>query len=137
MAPAEEPVRAIGRLTPDGTWVGIEPAVDGYRLVFGQADGPALRDPTTDPFERRAGLVAAAIAFFLASLTDPPAELEATQADLAHLVGSLSGETREALDAIDDGLSGEAVAILLQRLLPTGADATRILRDRYARVGAR
>jgi hypothetical protein len=134
---AEEPVRAIGRLDPDGTWVGIEPAVDGYRLVFGRADRPALRDPTTDPFERRAGLVAAAIAFFLASLADPPAELEATQADLAHLVGSLSGDTREALDAIDDGLSGEAVAIWLQRLLPTGADATRILRDRYARLGAR
>ena len=137
MPPAEEPVRAIGRLSPEGTWVGIEPAVDGYRLVFGPADGPALRDPTTDPFERRAGLVAAAISFFLTSLADPPADLEATQADLAHLVGSLSGDTREALDAIDDGLSGEAVAIRLQRLLPTGADATRILRDRYARVGAR
>jgi hypothetical protein len=52
-------------------------------------------------------------------------------------VGSLSGDTREVLDAIDDGLSGEAVAIRLQRLLPTRADATRILRDRYARVVAR
>jgi hypothetical protein len=137
MRRADEPVRAIGQLSPDGIWVGIEPAVDGYRLVFGHADGPALRDPTTDPFERRAGLVAAAISYFLASLADPPSDLEATQADLAHLVGSLSGDTREALDAIDDGLSGEAVAIRLQRLLPTGADPTRILRDRYARLGAR
>jgi hypothetical protein len=137
MPRAEESVRAIGRLAPEGTWVGIEPAVDGYRLVFGLADGLALRDPTADPFERRAGLVAAAIAFFLASLADPPAELEATQADLAHLVGSLSGDTREVLDAIDDGLSGEAVAIRLQRLLPARADATRILRDRYTRVVAR
>jgi len=103
MPRAVEPVRAIGRLAPGGPQVGIAPAPDGYRLVFGLADGSWLSDPTTDRRERRAGLVAAAIAFYLGSVFDPPGELEATQADLAQLVGSLNGDTRDALDAIDDG----------------------------------
>ena len=137
MPRAVEPVRAIGRLAPGGPQVGIAPAPDGHRLVFGLADGSWLSDPTTDRRDRRAGLVAAAIAFYLGSVVEPPGELEATQADLAQLVGSLNGDTRDALDAIDDGLPGDAVALRLQQLLPAGADAMEILRDRYARVSAR
>jgi len=136
MPRAVEPVRAIGRLAPRGPLVGFQPAQDGYQLAFGLADGSWFSDPTTERLGRRAGLVAAAIAFYLGSAVDPPGELEATQADMAQLVGSLSGDTRDALDAIDDGLPGDAVALLLQRLLPAGADAIEILRDRYARISA-
>ncbi len=132
-----DPGRAVGRLAPDGPWVGFAPTPDGYRLVFGHADGSVEPDPTTDPADRRAGLLAVAIAFFLAALADPPAELEATQADVAGLVRALvtarlgdPGPEREAVDAIDDGLPGDAVAIRLQRLLPPGGDALTILRAR-------
>jgi hypothetical protein len=115
--------------------------------VFGPAGGPALEDPTTDPADVRAGLVAAAIAFFLAVLDDPPVELEATHADVAGLVRSLATSptasesdaerlaTREAVDAIDDGLPADAVALRLQRLLPPGADAVTIIRDRLDAAG--
>jgi hypothetical protein len=139
MVRAAEPVRAVGRLAPDGSWVGFSRTPDGYRLVFGAADGSIRLDDTPHPAARRAGLVAVAIAFFLSSLPDPPAELEATQADLARLVSSLVGDptgapeatpAREALDAIDDGLPGDAVALQLGRLLPAGADAVAILRAR-------
>lgn len=131
------PVRAVGRLGPGEPWVGFVPSTEGHCLVFGRADGSLETDPTTDPEDRRAGLLAAAVAFFLALLPDPPAELEATQADIADLVSGLvtegggdAGPGREALDAIDDGLPAEAVALYLQRLLPAGADALTILRAR-------
>lgn len=140
------PVRAIGRL-PDGPLVGIEPAGEGYRLVFGLPDGTWLADPATDPLERRSGLVAGAIAFFLASLDDPPADLEATQADLARVVESLApslttpeeeATVSEALDAVDDGLPPDAVALRLLPLLPSpDADPVEILRARYARANPR
>ena len=140
------PVRAIGRL-PDGPLVGIQPAGDGYGLAFGLEDGTWLADSTTDPLERRSGLVAGAIAFFLASLEDPPADLEASHADLARVVGSLaahltSDEERvtlsQALDAVDDGLPPDAVALRLIPLLPsTDADPVEILRARYARANPR
>jgi hypothetical protein len=104
--------------------------------VFGLPDGRVLEDPTTDPVARQVGLAAVAVAWFLADLEDPPVELEATQADVAALVTSLTSgagpdpAVREALDAIDDGLPADAVALRLQRLLPPGADALGILRDR-------
>lgn len=144
MSGAAEPVRAIGRLPLDGPLVGIELAGDGYRLAFGLADGTWLPDPTTDPLDRRAGLVAGALAFFLASVDDPPAELEATHADLARMVESLASTltsrderaaASQALDAIDDGLPADAVALRLLPLLPAGqTDPVEILRARYARV---
>jgi hypothetical protein len=106
--------------------------------VFGLPDGRVLEDPTTDPLAIHAGLAAAAFAFFLAVLEEPPVELEATQADVAELVTSLGATgdpvAREALDAIDDGLPADAVALRLQRLLPSGTDALEILRDRLAAV---
>jgi hypothetical protein len=110
--------------------------------VFGLAGVAVVEDPTTDPLDRRKGLAAAAAAYFLAALDDPPVELEATQADVAALVTTLATGTgsehdaaaREALDAIDDGLPADAVALRLQRLLPPGADPLTILRDRLAAV---
>lgn len=146
MSRAAGPVRAIGRL-PEGPLVGIEPDPDGYRLAFGLPDGTWLADPATDALERRSGLVAGAIAFFLASLDDPPAELEATHADIARAVGSLASsltmpEERatisQALDAVDDGLPADAVALRLLPLLPLpDADPVEILRARYARAKPR
>jgi hypothetical protein len=110
--------------------------------VFGLPGGAVIEDPTSDPVALREGLVAAAVSFFLAGLAEPPAELEATQADVAGLVTSLASGSgpiddaaaREALDAIDDGLPGDAVALRLQRLLPPGADPLAILGDRLAAV---
>lgn len=109
--------------------------------MFGLPDGAVVADPTNDPGAERAALVAVAIAFFLAVLDDPPVELEATHADVAELVRSLASgnipdaaAAWEALDAIDDGLPADAVALRLQRLLPTGADALTILRGRLAAV---
>lgn len=141
-----EPVGAIGRL-PDGPLVGIEPGPDGYRLAFGLPDGTWLADLTTDRLERRSGLVAGAIAFFLASLEGPPADLEATHADLARVVESLAASlTRaeeratlsQALDAIDDGLPADAVALRLLPMLPSpDADPVEILRARYAKAKPR
>ena len=143
MSRAAGPVRALG-LLPDGPLVGIQPAGDGFRLAFGLPDGTWLADPATDPPERRTGLVASAIAFFLASLDDPPADLEATHADLARVVESLTpslttpeerGTVSQALDAVDDGLPADAVALRLLPLLPSPeADPVEILRARYARA---
>jgi hypothetical protein len=134
------PVRAIGRLAPSGVWVGIEPLPSGYRLVFGAPDGSFLADRTDDPDLVRAGLVAAAIVYFLASLAEPPGALEATQADMAALLIDLRARTTgpdralaaEALDAVDDGLPADAVVLRLQRLLPHASpDATELLEARY------
>ena len=140
MGRAGGPVRAIGRLAPSGAWVGIEPLASGYRLVFGAPDGSLLTDKTDDPDGVRAGLVAAAIVYFLASLAEPPGALEATQADMAALLTDLRARTTgpdralvaEALDAVDDGLPADAVVLRLQRLLPPASpDATELLEGRY------
>ena len=135
-------VFAIGRLTAGGPWIGILSAPDGHRLIFGMPDGSIRPDPAPEPADRRTGLVAGVFAYFLAALTDPPPELEATQADMAAVVRSLAatmdGHTRraaqEALDAIDDGIHADSVALRLQRLLPPDADAVSILRDRLAEL---
>ena len=113
-----ETILAVGRLTTEGPWVGLRRSADRWDLVFGEADGSvALPRPAGPP--DRIGLVAAAIAYFSEALADPPPAYEATQADLAALIRWLA-ETEpdpmvaarlgEALDAIDDGLPGDAVA---------------------------
>ncbi|MGH2462060.1 MAG: hypothetical protein ACRDFZ_00360 [Candidatus Limnocylindria bacterium] len=144
MPRAVEPVRAIGRLEPDGPWVGFQSVGGRFRLVFGLKDGSIVWDPTSGPGPRRTALVAAAMAFYLGATTDPPPDLEATQADLARLVSSLIETThdsveretlQEAVDAIDDGLPGELVAGRLAALTdePT-ADPSAILRERLRLV---
>jgi hypothetical protein len=139
MAPATGPVRAFGRLGPEGPWVGFESTPAGYRLVVGRTDGAILSDRDLGPEGTRDALVAGAIGFYLSTLDDPPVELEATQADLGTLIRSLiqadpegawAHEAEEALDSIDDGLPGDAVALRLQRLLPAGTDPFELLRRR-------
>jgi hypothetical protein len=105
---------AIGSLAPGGAWVGFRRTDEvGYELVLGQ-DG-SLRVISAEPEL----LLAAAITYFEEALPDAPPDLEATQADLAALVRHLAsretdpGRLRllaEAVDAIDDGLAGDAVA---------------------------
>jgi hypothetical protein len=114
--PLSEPLdeaRAIGRLSPNGPWVGFAAHAGGYRLVVGLGDRRRSADAEVDL------LLAVGIAYFTEALDDPPPELEATQADLSTLVARLAdaeadvkrrGLLREALDAIDDGLAGDAVA---------------------------
>jgi hypothetical protein len=135
MPPAADRVRAIGRLAPGGPWIGFAATPSGHRLVVGEPDGSA-RVVQADDLASRAGLAAAASAYFLATLLPPPPDLEATQADIAGLVTSLARSrppdedpavTREVIDAIDDGLPGDAVALRLAPLLPPGADPVALL----------
>jgi hypothetical protein len=140
--PATDRVRAVGRLVPDGRWIGFVATASGYRLVAAESDQPARQLTGATADEERAGLVAVAIVHFLASLEPPPPELEATHADIAQLVRGLASSSRaatgseaarEAVDAIDDGLPGDAVALRLAALLPDpSADPVAILAGRLA-----
>jgi hypothetical protein len=108
-----EGTRAIGRLGAGGTWIGF-----GYRagvphLVVGGAGG--IRDAPADIDL----LLSLAIAHFAEAFGGAPPDLEATQSDLSALVRHLIGTEAdagqrallgEAMDAIDDGLAGDAVA---------------------------
>ncbi len=111
-------ILAVGRLATDGPWVGLRRSADRWDLVFGDPDGSVAPElPTGKP--DRPALVAAAIAYFSEALADPPPAYEATQADLAGLIGWLAetepdpqaaARLRDALEAVDDGLPGDVVA---------------------------
>ncbi|MDP9250293.1 MAG: hypothetical protein M3O78_02845 [Chloroflexota bacterium] len=121
-----QPPCAVGRLAPQGPWIGFQPDAGGYSLVVG-ING-ALRSSEADVDL----LLSLAIAYFTEALDEAPPEVEATQADLSALVAELAQretdpETRrllrEALDAIDDGLAGDAVASRLVAARPHRADS--------------
>ncbi|HET6745424.1 MAG TPA: hypothetical protein VFH90_06185 [Candidatus Limnocylindria bacterium] len=104
---------AIGRIGPDGPWIGFQAAAPGYRLVVGTGSGVRSREADADL------LLALAIAYFEEAFDDAPPEVEATHADLGELVRHVAAQERdgartrllsEAVDAIDDGLAGDAVA---------------------------
>jgi hypothetical protein len=106
-------VRAIGRIRAGGPWAGFVQRADGYHLVVG--DGPSTRERAAD----RDLLLALAVSYFEEAFDDPPPELEASHADLSALVREVAASERdprrsrllgEAIDAIDDGLAGDAVA---------------------------
>jgi len=117
-APAPlEAVRAIGRLAADGPWIGFGHRAGAARFVV--QDGAGLRDQPAD----QDVVLALAIAYFTEACDGAPPDLEATQSDLSALVRQLmTGETDperrallgEAIDAIDDGLAGDAVAEKLE-----------------------
>lgn len=144
MPTAADRVRAVGRLSADGPWIGFVAGEPGYRLVAEAPDGSARLLGRAGADE--AGLVAVAIVHFLASLEPPPPDLEATQADVARLVRSLAAArdagpgadlAQQAVDAIDDGLAADAVALRLAALLPDGdADPLSILAQRLSAAGA-
>ena len=108
-----EGARAIGRLAPGGPWIGFAVRGDACLFVTGLHDD--VREAPAEPDL----VLALAIAHFAEVFEEPPPDLEATQADLSGLVRYLMrGEAdpgrrellTEALDAIDDGLAGDAVA---------------------------
>jgi hypothetical protein len=123
-------------LSPGGPWIGFGYRGDGTRLVVGKGDD--LRDAPAD--EDLA--LAIAIAHFAEAFDEAPPDLEATQSDLSALVRHLiRGEAdtgrrallSEALDAIDDGLAGDAVAGRLAAARPPandGIDPVELLLDR-------
>jgi hypothetical protein len=139
-----EQVTAIGRVAPDAAWIGFARTDGGFRLVFGEPDG---RLRFTEAPANRLDLLLVALAYFSESAGDPPADLEATQADLAELVGWLAGTESDrrvrhtlidAIDAIDDGLAAEAVAgALAQAVVEMGGgqaerlDPADLLMKRY------
>ena len=120
-----EGVRAIGRLWPGGPWVGFGSRAGAWRCVVGTA--AAVRDEPADSEL----LLALAIAHFAEAFGEAPPDIEATQSDLSllvrHLIGTQADDRRrallqEALDAIDDGLAGDAVAVRLTAASSPGSD---------------
>lgn len=113
--------RAVGRWTADGPWIGFQGTADGYRLCVGVDDRVLSGQADADV------LLSLAIAYFEEALEAPPPDLEATHADLAGLVRFVAAREKdpvrrarlaEAIDAIDDGLAGDAVARLLTMSRP-------------------
>jgi hypothetical protein len=123
MARASRPV-VVGTL-PTGNWIGFVSGEAGFRLAVGAGAREVLDE--APPLHGRAILTALAIAYFEEVLDEPPPDVsEATHQDVAELVGWLAGTAvnpaeraagREALDAVEDGLAGDAVALLLIALL--------------------
>jgi len=118
--------RAIGRLEAGGPWIGFGYRAESPRIVVGSADG--VRDEQGDPDL----MLALAIAYFAGAVAEAPPDLEATQSDLSglvrHLIGSEADPARqallgEAMDAIDDGLAGDAVAEKLEAARSHRVDA--------------
>lgn len=128
----DAPACVVGRLGPDGPWLGFAPTLDdGYALVV---DGsPSQRSPASG-----LDLVALAIAYFEEALDEPPEELAATHGDIAAIVrhaadhGTGDGQPalREAVDAIDDGLAADVVIERLTTALGADGDAIGHLRRR-------
>jgi hypothetical protein len=114
---------AVGRLEPDGPWLGFARLPDGrYALAIGADDGGPIRQAPAAADE----LLALAIAYFAESLADPPPQLEATHADLGGLVRAIAAsetdvgrraKLADAIDAIDDGLAGDVVVSRLSAAL--------------------
>jgi hypothetical protein len=115
---------AIGRTRQAGPWIGFQPAGAGYRFLAVFDDRVRSREADADV------LLALAIAYFEEAFPDPPLEAEATQADLSGLVRHVAEQEsdparrrllNEAVDAIDDGLAGDAVANRLNAARPRKA----------------
>jgi len=126
---------AVGRLGPEGPWVGFAPTLDdAYALVIGDLPGgPRQLDADADD------LLSLALAYFEESLDAAPDELAATHGDIGALVRhvaehELDPERRhllgEAVDAVDDGLAADVTIARLTRALGDGADATTRIRRR-------
>ena len=108
-----EAARAIGRLEAGGPWIGFGYRGGAFRVVMEGSGG--MRDAAADPDL----ILALAIAHFAGALEESPPDLEPTQSDLSTLIRHLADAEAdpgrrallgEALDAIDDGLAGDAVA---------------------------
>jgi hypothetical protein len=128
---------AVGRLGPDGPWVGFAPTLDDtYALVVGALPG-GPRQVEAEPGD----LLALAVLYFEESLDAPPDELAATHGDIGALVRHLAEHApdeahrrllAEAVDAVDDGLAADATIARLSRALGDGADAIVRIRRRVS-----
>jgi hypothetical protein len=105
--------------------VGFQPSSAGYRFLVGSPSGARTREADA------ALLLALAIAYFEEALEGAPPELEATHEDLSELVRHVAAREvdparkrllDEAVDAIDDGLAGDAVASRLNAARPLNTD---------------
>ena len=130
---------AVGRIGPDGPWVGFAPTLDdGYALVVGGvAEGSRRASADGDD------LVALATVYFDETLAEPPDDLAATLGDIGALVRHVAehepdpGRRRllgEAVDAVDDGLAADVTIARLGRALGEGVDATARIRGRVREV---
>lgn len=118
------PACAVGRIGPDGPWVGFAPTLDsGYVLVVGASHGSRRAEADADL------LLALAIVYFEDAFEPPPDELAATHADIAALVRHVAQahpeparrrRMVEAVDAIDDGLAADVVIRRLTAALSAG-----------------
>ena len=125
---------AVGRLGPDGPWLGFAPTVDdGYALVVD--DGLRAARAAADADD----LLALAIAYFAEDMDEPPESLAATHGDIGGLVRHVAEhepdpERRrrldEAVDAIDDGLATDVVIARLGRCLTEREEPSARLRRR-------
>lgn len=129
---AEPPPSVIGRLFPEGPWVGFARGADGYAVAFGDLDGGLRLAPAPTRPELREDLLAIAICYFDEAFGDAPPDLEATHAEIGDLLRWLA-ETesdpacapmlREAADAVDDGLPADVVIARLAAAGGHRADA--------------
>lgn len=134
----DTPACAVGRIGPDGPWVGFAPTLDDtYALVVGGQGG--TRHVAADP----ADLVSLAIAYFEDALAEPPEDLAATHGDIGALVRHVAeaeADARrrraldEAVDAIDDGLAADEVIRRLSRCLEGDEEAAARLARRAAQA---
>jgi hypothetical protein len=133
------PACAVGRLDPEGPWIGFAPSLDdGYALTVAAAAAPggAYRIPAGP-----SDLIALAILYFEDAFAEPPEELAATLGDIGAVVRHAAERVTEpsarrafdeAVDAIDDGLAADVVLDRLARAFGDGADAAAHLRRRVA-----
>ena len=126
---------AVGRIGPDGPWVGFAPTLDdGYALVVGGITDASRRAPAAGD-----DLVALATVYFDESLDEPPDDLAATLGDIGALVRHVAEHEHdperrrllgEAVDAVDDGLAADVTIARLGRALGDDVDATARIRGR-------
>jgi hypothetical protein len=125
---------AVGRLGPDGPWIGFAPTLDGgYALVV--ADAARARSAPAGADD----LLALAIAYFTEELDEAPETFAATHGDIGALVRHVAEHELddgrrhrlgEAVDAVDDGLAADVVVGRLARCLTEDEDAGARLRRR-------
>lgn len=130
------PPCAVGRLEPDGPWIGFAPTLDdGYALTIGSAG--AVRQADAEPLD----LLALAVLYFEDAGEAPPEDLAATHGDIGaivrHAAERIDDATRrqaadESVDAIDDGLAADVVIERLERAVGEEVDALDHLRRRAA-----
>ena len=130
---------AVGRIGPDGPWVGFAPTLDdGYALVVGDVAGGSRR-LAADADD----LLALAAVYFEDALEQPPDELAATLGDIGALVRHVAEHESdparrhllgEAVDAVDDGLAADVTLARLGRALGGEIDAPARIRGRVSEL---